>query len=251
MTDPIGEIDLTAYVDGELDDERSAQVEAYLADNPACAAQVMRDLHIKRVLRLNIRGGTGGITTPEMMANARRLDRSLSGRSRGIPSRALMAALVVAAIVPLSVTRLGQDNAASAKPSYLDDAVRAHRAVVVRERMQSQPEAPRLDAEEILRTIRIRVPRLPDGWEVKDAQIMPSAQGPALLTSITTRDGADLFLFAVYASSTAPAEPIAIQHDGVNIAYWQEAHTSYAVIGDASVGELDRIADDLEDNDLV
>lgn len=40
--DPIIDADLDAYVDGELDVARRIQVESYLSENPAIAANVMR-----------------------------------------------------------------------------------------------------------------------------------------------------------------------------------------------------------------
>lgn len=249
MIDAIGEIDLNAYVDNELDEERRAQVEAYLARHPDMAARVMHDLHAARLLRLALRDHPCPSLSSETMAGAVQLKRALSGRRR-MPLLA-MAAVLLATLIPLPLPHSPRYEMAAATPTYLDDAIRAHRTAIVRGTMRSQPQTPHFDAQEVRRATRIRLPRLPEDWRIRDVQIIPAAEGPALFASIATAEGHVLFLFAVHAASTAPAQPTAISHGGVNIAYWQEERTSFAVIGDASVSELDRIADDLEDNDLV
>ena len=51
MIDPITEDDLTAFVDGQLDDLRRLDVESHLARHPETAALVMAELHDRDALR--------------------------------------------------------------------------------------------------------------------------------------------------------------------------------------------------------
>ncbi len=52
MNEDISEIDLNAYVDGELDPRRRIEVEAYLETHPEAAARVMHDMRVRDEIRL-------------------------------------------------------------------------------------------------------------------------------------------------------------------------------------------------------
>ncbi|MGE0775862.1 MAG: anti-sigma factor [Sphingomonadaceae bacterium] len=252
MADGITEIDINAYIDGELDDERRLHVEDWLAHHPDAAAQVMADLHLNGVLRLAKHQSHQ--PSARVRDAARRLNDVLHRRRplRGLRLPILVAATVAALIAaPVRLPLIGPDGSASAAPTYLDDAVRAHRTAQMRAQMHSMPESVSFDAGEVLLNTRIRVPKLPAGWRIRDVQLFPSAEGPALQLSIETGDGMSLSMFAIYATSGAPADPIAIRHDGETVAYWQEEQVSYAMVGNGTPEQLDRLADDLEDNDLA
>ena len=79
MTDPIVDADLNAYVDDQLDVSRRIQVEAYLSENPAVAAQVMADLRVKDELRLAL-AGADSAPRPGTREAARRLEGALARR---------------------------------------------------------------------------------------------------------------------------------------------------------------------------
>lgn len=235
-TDDIGEIDIAAYVDGELDPVRTCQVERHLAQRPDEAARVMADLAGRSALRLL----AGASETPEAVPPSP--EQAIRGGRRSAFALALFAAVAVAAMVIPNV----RDSGAAAGPAYLDDALMSHRVALMRARMVSQAESPEVDAADLLRETHIRVPRLPAGWRVTDAQIFPSDEGPALQLSIHT-GRATLSIFAVRSASNAPDEPEAMRRDGQSIAFWRDGDLSYAVIGDGTPEEIDRIADDLED----
>lgn len=244
-SDPVGEIDLAAYVDGELDLERTCQVELHLSRQPALASRVMADLAGRNALRLIAR-------QREVAAETNQPDDApaASKRFHALRRRASAAMLVAVAVAALIVPNLGSRSVAT-PPDYLDDAMMSHRITLMRARMASQPESPHFDAQDLERETHIRVPRLPADWRVLDAQLFPSDGGPALQLLIRKADGGALSIFAVRGSSTAPAEPLAVRRDGQSIAYWRKGDVSYAVIGDGSPEAIDRIADDLEDNDLA
>ena len=52
MSEPIGESDLLAYVDGELDTSARIAVEAHLREHPEVAARVLDDLRLRDEVRL-------------------------------------------------------------------------------------------------------------------------------------------------------------------------------------------------------
>lgn len=243
-TDAIGEIDLAAYVDGELDLERTCQVELHLSRQPAQAARVMADLAGRSALRLIARQRDAATSEADPSMNASRQ------QPRGLRRRTTAAMLAAAALAALIVPNFGSRGVAT-PPAYLDDAMMSHRITLMRARMVSQLEAPNFDAEDLERETHIRVPRLPDDWHVLDAQLFPSDQGPALQLLIRTTDGGALSIFAVRGPSNAPNEPSAVRRGDQSIAYWRKGDVSYAVIGDGTPEEIDRIADDLEDNDLA
>ncbi|WP_200476538.1 anti-sigma factor family protein [Azospirillum brasilense] len=68
MNEPISDIDLNAYVDGELDAQRRIEVEAYLEANPEEAARVMHDMRVRDEIRLSIAGPAVEKAEPEMAA---------------------------------------------------------------------------------------------------------------------------------------------------------------------------------------
>ncbi|MGY0710017.1 anti-sigma factor family protein, partial [Azospirillum argentinense] len=68
MNEPISDIDLNAYVDGELDAQRRIEVEAYLEANPDEAARVMHDMRVRDEIRLFIAGPAVEKAEPEMAA---------------------------------------------------------------------------------------------------------------------------------------------------------------------------------------
>lgn len=68
MNEPISDIDLNAYVDGELDAQRRIEVEAYLEANPDEAARVMHDMRVRDEIRLFIAGPAVEKAEPELAA---------------------------------------------------------------------------------------------------------------------------------------------------------------------------------------
>lgn len=242
-TDDICEIDLAAYIDGELDTERTCKVERYLAARPAEAAKIMADLASRDALRLIAQ--RRGLSKPALGMRPWRRKR---GARLGRPARVAAAcvALALAAVVAFNVS----EQSVAAVPAYLDDALMSHRVTMLRSRMPSQLEAPLFDAGDLMRETRIRVPELPKGWQVLDAQLFPSDEGPALQLLVRTHKQGALSIFAVHGASTAPTEPSAVRREGQSIAFWRKGDVSYAIIGDGTPEEIDRIADDLEDSDL-
>ena len=250
-SDDITEIEIEAYIDGELDARRIIQVEDYLARHPAAAARVMADLRNRNALRLLAGAGPERSASAPIRLAVTRLKqrmrrRRLIGAASG--SGAVMALLAILLSTPGDLPLVGPRGSLAAAPTYVDDAIMSHRTTMLRAGMASQPEVTHFDPADLLRATRIRVPTLPVNWRILDVQLFPSDEGPALQLSLQTERGQLLSIFAVRASTSAPAEPDAIRRGAESVAFWREGDFSYALTGAATPEELDRVADDLEDN---
>lgn len=248
--EPITEAEIQAYLDGELDLGRRLEVESHLAANPEAAHVFMQDLRLRTSLRLL--AGEMEEAPSQMLAAASRLSARLGDappRSfRNLWGGRVMQGLAAAALLMIVVLP-GRDVQAS-PPDYVGDAIEAYRTGLLREAMVSQIETPRFDAREVQRNTRIRVPRLPAKWVVTDAQIFPSKEGPALQLMVRTPNAKKLSIFAVRAPSDAPAEPMALRHDGASVAYWREGDMSYALTGGDEPETLDTVAEGLAGDDI-
>ena len=235
MSEDFSELDLHAYVDGELDAERRFAVESYLSDHPPLAAKVMDELRRRTALRLL------AYDRSSPSASAVRQAADLPTRSGRLFKRggALFAGLAIAsACAFLLIPRK--------PPSYVDMAVASHRVAMIRAKMPSQIEAPRLDAREILSNTQIKLPALPRAWHVTDVQVFPTKGGPALLVAVRTMEGQNLSIFALHQRSSAPEIPDAVRAGRQSVAYWRQGDMSYALTGDDEPWALDRAAEGLD-----
>ncbi|MGH6859133.1 MAG: anti-sigma factor family protein, partial [Phyllobacterium sp.] len=199
--DPITQADLDAYVDEQLDGARRIEVAGYLSEHPQVAARVMADLRGRDELRLalSVPASVPGLASAQA---AERLQRSL-GRRRIFANLRRVAAVGVlvglgwmahAGFGPLTVSQV---VASTPPPTYVEDAVRAHRTSLVRAGMESQPETGRYDPAEIRAATAIIMPQLPDEWKVRDVQLFPSTFGPSIELEIGSTGIGPVSLFAV------------------------------------------------------
>ena len=246
--DPIGEVDLCAYVDDQLDPARRIEVERWLSRNPEAAARIMADLSLRDALRF----GLAGCATPttRVVDAARALDRRL----RWVGVRRLLPRMGMAAAVALGLALGGDEisemfsTSAHAAPLFIDEAVMSHRVSLVRAQMRSQPESPAIDAREIRDSVQLALPQLPAGWRVLDAQVFPSDDGPSVQVAVDPGDGTAMSLFAVRARGSVPEKPAVVRRGAQAVAYWREGDTAYALTGNGSARKIDLAAEDLADN---
>jgi len=217
----VSDAQLRAYVDGRLDHEQRAAIEGFLACNPDLAASVMQALHHRDRARFVLPRNWHG-----RMRHASRM--FLICASCGVAGWAVAAAL----------DDDGPLRRAVGPPQYVEEAVMSQRATRVRIGMSSQVETPAIDSAEIQRTMRLRVPVLPEDWRLLDAQVYPSDDGPGVSLLIETAPGRQLNLFAVRASTAVTEKPIVTRKDGEYAAYWEEEEAAYVLTGDGSREEL-------------
>lgn len=231
--DPVTEADLDAYVDDQLPPLRRIEVEAHLADNPVLAARAMADLRIRDELRLALAGGRAA-GRPETVEAARRLGRALS---RDRVSHALTRIAAAIALVGLgwlghAGMRPTQVSASQPFPPYVAEAVSAHAAAQVRAAMSSQPKALQYDRREIRSATGIAMPALPAGWQVRDAQIFPSANGPSVEVALGAGALGAVSLFAVRPGTFDVVQPAAGPAGAATSAYFQIGETAYVLVAD-------------------
>jgi len=229
---PIRDADLQGYVDGTLDVDRRAAVEGYLACNPDLAARMMTALHLRR-------------RNPE----ARALRR---------PRRRLLQAAAALAIC-LGSGSLGWSVAATREaegwreadgglpPDYVEDAADSRQASVLRAAMTSQAETPTLDAAEIRRALRLRLPHLPRDWRIIDVQVYPTDDGPSVNLVVETPQRRRLDLFAIRAAAGVRAPELAMRGKDI-VAFWKRDNSAYVLGGDGSRQQLLSAATELSQN---
>lgn len=277
MTDTITDLDLAAYVDGQLDDWQRARVEGWLALRPDAAARVMQDLHLQRELRLALSSEDGDPGAGRMaeaqtaeprtadwhvadwqgaqrqtvsrhaasrqaaarLSRAFRRDAQWRRARRILPAAALGACLWLAWAggLPLGVPTV---NAAYGPPEFVGAAIAARDASMVRMTMQSVPETPDLDPVELRAMTGILLPQFDPGWTILDAQVFPSPQGPGLEIVFDTPDLGRVMHFAVRPGDFAVTLPQSQLHHSDPVVWFQIGETAHVLI--AEQGDLTQLA---------
>lgn len=237
-TDILSEIEIMAYVDGELDLDDRLRVEEYLWRNPAIASRVIGELRTRTALKL-----LSTRSTP-MQGRLAVLAHRLS-RRRQPPSAHLFWGAAGASVIALSVAAALLVDRAPRPPAYVVDAVASHRTAMLRAAMNSQLESPHFDAREILSKTKIAMPTLPADWKVTDVQLFPAGGGSALMVAVKTPAGESLSIFAVRAPTAASERPDAVRAGVESVAFWRHGDVFYALTGDDDVKKIDASAEAL------
>jgi anti-sigma factor RsiW len=249
QADSIAEVDLWAYVDGQLDVGRRIEVEDYLSRHPEAAAALMADLKNRDTMRLVL--GDRRSPRADALEMARQLDRKLVARQL----KRMLPRVSFGALILLCVW-LGQDEigemlvttSQAAIPSFANEAFETYTTARVRNTMTSEVKSATLDRAAIKRATRIIFPQPSGDWRVLDTRLVPSDEGPGLEISLDAGRGDPLTFFAVQTRDHAPSLPIAIEMGGAAVAYWRKGDFGYALAGNLSAVELDQIATDFADN---
>ncbi|HEX7783247.1 MAG TPA: class I SAM-dependent methyltransferase [Sphingobium sp.] len=141
--------------------------------------------------------------------------------------------------------QLGEFPEAAQASSFVDEAAASHRNGLLRQAMRSQIESPKLDSGEIARSTGITLPKLPSGWQVRDVQLYPTQDGPAVAVSLLTSQGDPISLFADRAETPAEAKPLIATRSGESIAYWEVGELAFAVTGAVPPARALQLATDL------
>lgn len=253
LNDTIDDVDLTAYIDNQLDAPQRIAVEAYLSTQPEIAAQVMSDLRARDELRLAM-ASWPTTATPGTDNAAKRLDSALGRRNWFARIRPLAAAGILLAAGWFAHAQFGFPTAipaASAVPEYVDVAIEAHRTSLLRATMYSQLEAPEYDRDELLSGTAIAMPDLPRGWDVTDVQVYPSKFGPSVEMAILAGQLGTVSLFAARPGHSEIA-PVTAEHVGdVTTAHWQVGEVAFALVGRVDIDPLREAAIDLSETQPI
>jgi len=245
MSDPITEGDFLAYVDDQLDPARRIEVEEHLARDPEAAARVMADLKDRDTLRL-IHAAPLPRPAEAMIGAAVRLERALAWRELGLKLRRIAAVVTLIGFGWFAHGQVGlgiTDSEASPKPpAFVEDALHSHETALVRARMASQRETAEYDPAEILAETGIQLPPLPEGWQVRDAQVFPSRDGHSVEIAVDAGDLGRVSLFAAYVPVFNVIDPTVARLDGAKTVYWQTGQLAYALTGTSSDKAIERAA---------
>ncbi|QRM35179.1 anti-sigma factor [Microvirga sp. VF16] len=245
MSDPITEADLLAYVDEQLDPARRIEVEEHLAHDPEAAIRIMADLKDRDALRL-LHAAPLPRPAESLLAAATRLERALTWQELGLKLRRVAAVVMLIGFgwfahgqVGLGVT---DSEASPTPPAFVEDALHSHETALVRARMVSQRETAAYDPAEILAETGIRLPALPEGWQVRDAQVFPSRDGHSVEIAVDAGDLGQLSLFAAHVPVFNVIDPTIARFDEAKTVYWQTGQLAYALTGTGSDKSIERAA---------
>lgn len=247
----ITEIDLMAYVDGQLDDRRRLDIETSLAADPPAAARMMGDLSQRTALRVAI--GAVEARPSETLKALVQKDK-LSAKVNGAQLRrfgTIAAMLAGGLLLGLGPDARRVTSMIKGAPDYLDDAVQSRDASLVRTSMASRPSTPWMKPGDIRTAIRIRLPVLPQGWRLADVQVYPSDTGPSAQLLIDTGDNGQVSLFSSLTEGDDTFQPVVVDRLGETMAFWEIGGQSFVLIGDQPRPNLRAMALDLSDNQLL
>lgn len=224
------DLDLAAFAEGGLDPARRHEVAGWLAARPDRAAAVMADLALTEGLRLAL-AGPASPPPPEMLGTARRLERALARRHalrRFWPVAATAAAFALGWTGHALVPRPGP------LAPVIAAALDAEAALAARHAMALQPETPRLDAAEIAARLGVTLPPLPQGWQIRDVQVVATPGRPGVAIALDTPGMGRILLFSVALPSDGPdLPPDSFRRAGKALAVFEKGQAAYVLV-DAS-----------------
>ena len=274
---------LVAYLDGELDVAQRREVEAWLDADPAACRRIAALAEAAHLLRLAfdeaihepvpdrlIAAARGEAAPPQSGAQIlpfrRRLGAQIVAPRRwrmGLPVAAsLLGLLVGSSITYLGVGKLALDGVAGKQAAleatatnnlWLDNAAAYFKLVV------SAGDSPPVDIpatgdpREALQKISQSLPqevRLPDlkpwGLSFRGARLVVEEGRPAAALVYTTDNKAIGPLGLLIGSSKQPdIAPTFDRRQDVNLLYWRHQGRAYALVGQADIGYLWGIANDV------
>lgn len=241
----ISEVELQAYVDGQLDDARRIEVEDFLARHPEAAADVMASLRTMDALRLYAHSREE--PSARLIAGATRLEHGLKRqlwqrtvlRLTGLAAAVTVGWIAISAIQPFG----GANQSEAATLAFVDDALDARRAQTLRQRMASQVETANYDPAELHLETELAMPSLPSGWRVLDVQIYPWDEGYSIAVTADADDLGTVTLFAAPQVVKAPQTLRTTIIGETTATFWQSGGLAYALVGHASESRLKEAAE--------
>jgi anti-sigma factor RsiW len=229
-TDAQVDLDIQAFVNGQLDAERRFAVMEHLARHPDRAAEVMADLRLTEGLRLAL----AAVETPPPPALWLAADRLSTALSQQTTRRRWLPFVAGLALFALGwgAQELGQSNRLGADTAaLLDTAMDAQDAVMVRASLTGELGPMPNDPERIAARLGIDLPDLPPGWTIRAAQVVATPERPGLAMVIHTQDMGEILLFGVLRSVDGPDGPARVTiQDGRVLAFFEKEQTAFVLV---------------------
>lgn len=233
---PIGDDDLTAFVDGRLPSERQSDVELYLADHPEIAERLAAD----RALRAELRERLAAKAAEPVPARLRIANIAAARRARfSVRARAMAAAglllLAGAAFgwVLRDIAPSASGPASVVSPALASDAVDAYRTFVVE---VAHPVEVRASDEGHMVTWLsrrlgkpLKVPDLtPFGFRLVGGRVLPAGTGAAAMMMFEDESGARLTVY-IRADKGAETAFQFLREGDVSTILWLDQGLGFAV----------------------
>lgn len=245
----VTEVDLQAYIDGQLDEARRIEVEDFLARHPEAAAETMATLRTMDALRLNARLNAQAQEQPSerLLASAQRLEKGLTRQARGrtvLRFASLAASVAAGLFIFTAVTPFERHNqSAAATVAFVDEAIDAQRTQSLRQRLSPPSPAFRYDPAKLHSETKLTMPALPATWKVTDVQVYPWHEGYSVAVTANAGELGTVTLFAApYESDVYQGLNTTVVGD-VTATFWQSGGLAYALVGQASENELQEAAE--------
>jgi len=242
-SDIVNEDELQAYVDGALDPERRATVEAYLAERPEEAERVAAYRSQNRLLRA-VYGETASADIPERLLNA------AAGRPSS-PFRWWQQ--IAAAVAFVAVGGAGgwiAHDALVPPPAVMDLTARAtsaHQVFVVE--VKHPVEVGADEEAHLVGWLSKRIGQsihAPDlsqfGFRLVGGRLLPAAGQPAAQFMYERDDGQRITCYMAVNEDGRETAFRVNEQDGVTALYWLEGSLGYVMVGSAGREEMIRIA---------
>ncbi len=249
----ISDVELHAYVDGELTMARRAEVEAYLADSPddAARAQEYRDLS----LALHALGDEAALTrNPEIEALTATLERTI-GRRRLTQRLMRMAAASAFIIAGFGAFTTYSDRFEAPEDRFVAFTQQATDAHLLFAGRLAEPKDVRMDEKsrvvswlsQRLTGIPLQAPDLePFGYQLTVERILPSRNGPAAqLMYEHGKDKRPITLFIGKNRDSGQTAFTYVQNSDVAVFYWQDGPFAYSLAGGLERQQLLELAEEV------
>lgn len=243
MAYPISEQDLHAYIDGELDAARAAEVEAFLAENPAEAERVRHFRQQNAALRRLF-----DPIVEEPVAS--RFEHFSSARTRNWRALGRYGAIAASLVLALALgwTLRGLTSPPGAARSLAQQALIAH-AVYAPEVLHPVEVGANEEAH-LSRWLTKRLGvgvKAPDlkaaGYELVGGRLLPNAPKPAAQFMYQNATGSRLTLFITPEQKGGETAFRYREEGGLGAFYWIDRNTGYALSGEADRATLLRVAE--------
>ncbi|RJG02353.1 anti-sigma factor family protein [Noviherbaspirillum sedimenti] len=232
MTTPIGERDLHAYVDGQLDADRRAQVEGYLASQPPAQEQVQHWREQNRSLH-RLYDGVMNEAVPMQLTTALKPQPMLRALAAGV---ACLACGVVAGWFAHGFMA-PPDVASSGNSGFARNALAAHVVFVAEQRhpveVTAQQEAHLLAWLSKRLEAPIHAPDLRDqGFTLLGGRLLPGDDAPLAQLMYESAAGERLTLTIRHAARQQMAGGFQLlEQNGNAVFYWIDRDYGYALSG--------------------
>ncbi len=247
------DLEIDAFVNGQLDGERRFAVAAFLARHPDRAAEVMSDLHLTEGLRLAL-GTIDAPPDPRLDLAAARVSRGLETRHRlrhWAPFAAAAAMFVVGWTAQSLVSGSALLMQGSGTAEIFETALDAQDAVSLRLMLSGELGPMSKDAQAISDRLGIPLPDLPAGWSVRAAQVVATPDRPGIALVIDTPNLGEIMLFSVRRSDKGPGAaadtPVdTTTQDGRLLAVFEKGQAAYVLVDNSGpLNDLRRGAEEL------